>query len=224
MPGPVARTAGTCSLVTSPVSSVSSSTIGEPARDALGRVDDHRDDRHAPAQLPEAVAVGRVVAVVAPDAAQRRGAGRAGGAQRAHELDVERSLRVARLLAAVDHQLLPHRQPGRVGGRDRLGHGQPPAVALAHAHALERQQRLGQQRAQLGQRGGDALAGADGDDHQRHLRVGGEEARAPALAARGAVDAQQHGGARRRRGDAARRRRPRTPAARRRARRGRGRR
>ena len=77
-----------------------------------------------------------------------------------------------------------------------LGHGQAPAVALAHAHALEREQRLGQQRAQLGQRRGDPLARADGHDHQRHLRVGGEEARAPALAARGAVDAQQHGGAR----------------------------
>ena len=116
-------------------------------------------------------------------------------AQRAHELGVERSLRVARLLAAVDHQLLPHRQPRRVGGRDRLGHRQAPAVALADAHALEGDQRLGQQRAQLGQRRGDALAGADRHDHQRHLRVGGEEARAPALAAHGAVDAQQDGGA-----------------------------
>ena len=47
-----------------------------------------------------------------------------------------------------------------------------------------------------GSGGGEALAGAHGDDHQRHLRVGGEEARAPALAEGGAVDAQQHGGAR----------------------------
>ncbi len=116
--------------------------------------------------------------------------------RRAHDLDVERALRVARLLAAVDHELLPHRPTRGVGARDRLGRAEAPAVALAHAHALERHERLRRQRAQLGHGGGDALAGAHGDDHQRHLRVGGEEARPPALAARGAVDAEQHGRAR----------------------------
>ena len=86
-------------------------------RDALRRVDDDRHDRDAAAQLPEGVAVRRVVAVVAPDPAQarrrpprRRRAAPGRAAPRAAAV-------VARLLAGVDHELLPDAEPGRVGGR-----------------------------------------------------------------------------------------------------------
>src|SRR4051794_38276159 len=67
----------------------------KPAGDALRRVDDHRDDGDAAAQLAEAVAMGRGVAVVAPDPAQRGGPRRPRRAQRAHDLGVEGALRVA---------------------------------------------------------------------------------------------------------------------------------
>ena len=55
---------------------------GPPARDVLRRVDRDRHQRRAAAHLPEHVAVGLVVAVVAPDPAQRRRPGRARRAQR----------------------------------------------------------------------------------------------------------------------------------------------
>jgi hypothetical protein len=46
-----------------------------------------------------------------------------------------------------------------------------------------------------GERGGDLLAVADGDDHQRDVGVGGEEPCPLPGSVGGAVDAEQHGGA-----------------------------
>ena len=82
---------GTISLVTRPVSSVISSTTANQRADAVGSVDDDRDDGDAAAKLPEGVAVRGVVAVVAPDPAD---AGRAVGfgvAQGTDELGVQQS-------------------------------------------------------------------------------------------------------------------------------------
>ena len=132
---------------------------------ALGRVD--RGDQHgyAAAELEERVAVRRVVAVEAPDPPQR---GRARDARRAQPADQrvrERLAAGARLLAADHRQLAP---PARRGVRVRSGERR--AVALADADALERPQRLAEQRVELGQRRGDPVRRADGDDEQRHVR------------------------------------------------------
>src|SRR4051794_4997390 len=80
---------------------------GEPSADAVGRVDDDAHDRHATAQLPEGVAVGRMVAVVAPDAAQARGAGCAGPPQFPDEPAVGRVSVVVGLPTRVVPQALP---------------------------------------------------------------------------------------------------------------------
>ena len=133
--------------------------------------------------------------MVAPDPAQRGGAGGVGLAQATDQRGVERLAGVARLLAGVDHELLPDAQAGVVG----LGHmrwlGEPGAVALADAHALERHQWAREQRGQLARGRCDRLARADGDDHQRHIDVAAEEARALPDAVDGAVDAEQDRGA-----------------------------
>ncbi len=73
------------------------------------------------------------------------------------------------------------------------GLGEQLAVALADAHALQREQRFVQQPVQLGQDGGDLLAGADRDHHRRHGGVAGEEFGACPAPAASAVDAQKHG-------------------------------
>jgi hypothetical protein len=77
--------------------------------------------------------------------------------------------------------------------------GELDAVAFADAGALERDERSRQHRAHLREQGGDAVAVADRDHHQRHVRVAGGEARALPLPVGSAVDAQQDGRA----GDAA---------------------
>ena len=80
-----------------------------------------------------------------------------------------------------------------------MGRRQQLAVALAHAHALERQQRAREQRPELGQHRGDPLA------RPTAMIISGTSALRPKNRARwrdavgGAVDAEQHGRA----GDAA---------------------
>src|SRR3954467_7278275 len=137
-----------------------------------------------------------VVAVEAPDATQRGRAAGSGLAQTADELGVLRPPVDARLLAGVDHQLLPQRQAGlvRIEHVTRLAPG--PAVALADAHALERHERSLQQPIELRERRGDRVTRPDRDDHERNRGVAAEEPRAPPRAVRGAVDAQEDARAR----------------------------
>src|SRR3954462_11283615 len=82
-----------------------------------------------------------VVAVEAPDATQRGRAAGSGLAQTADELGVLRPPVDARLLAGVDHQLLPQRQAALVS----IGHvtrlRPRPAGAVADAPPLERHRR-----------------------------------------------------------------------------------
>src|SRR6185437_15054762 len=75
--------------------------------DALGGVDDDRDGGHVPAQLQQPVAVRGVVAVEAPDAAQRGGAAEPGRAQPPDDRAVHRLALVSDRLGGVDHELLP---------------------------------------------------------------------------------------------------------------------
>src|SRR5919204_212538 len=60
----------------------------ERLEDAFGGVDDDGHDRHPPAELEQSVAVGCVIAVEAPDAAQDGCAAGTGLPQPAHELGV----------------------------------------------------------------------------------------------------------------------------------------
>jgi hypothetical protein len=140
-----------------------------------------------------------VVAVVTPDAAHAGGACRAGTAQCVDELVEERAAAVAGLLSGVDHQLLPDAESRGVGAGDAAGLGELDAIAFADADALERNERLRELCAELGEHGGDAVAVTDRDDHQRDTLVAADEACALAGAVGGAVDAEQHGGT----GDAA---------------------
>ena len=136
----------------------------------------------------------------------------------------ERPLRVARLLAAVDHELLPHRQPR--GSVPATGSGAPrrrPSRLQTRTRSSVMTGSPSSARSS-GSAAGDALAGADRDDHQRHLRVARRRsARAGARRAR----CRRRRAARsrpRRRGGAVRRRRRCAPAVRPHARRARGRR
>ena len=115
--------------------------------------------------------MGRVVPVVAPDAAQARGARGARRAQPAHQLDIQRLAVVARVLGRIDHELLPWPRAARAGlGRLRRL-GEQLAVALADLDALERRDRVAEHRPERGQRRRDALALPDRDHHQRDVGV-----------------------------------------------------
>src|SRR5439155_2419455 len=141
--------------------------------------DDRRHHRGLAAERQEPVAVRSVVAVVAPDAAQ---AGRAAGTRRAQAPD---QLHVQRAPAARVHgEPLPARVVVRPG--ERL------AVAPAYADPFEREERVVEQVPQLVDRRPDALPLPHRLDGQLHVRVAAEEARAVAIAADGAVDAQHH--------------------------------
>ena len=111
--------------------------VGERERrgGALGGVDGRDEHRHAPAQLEQPVAVRVVLAVVAPDAAQRRGPRRAAGAQAAHQRVGERAALVARLLAAHDGELDPAARARRAGRRAARRRACRPAPARACAAA-----------------------------------------------------------------------------------------
>ena len=176
------------SQVTSPRSLVSSSMTAYARGDPLGGVDDDRDGGDVPAQLQQPVAVRGVVAVKAPDAAQRGGAAEPGRTKPPDDRAVHRLALVPDRLRGVDHQLLP---PAVSGGWQ----GQALAVPLADADALQGEQRAAQQRAELGQHPADLLARADRDDHHRDLGVPAEEGGPLAAAVRGAVHAEQRGGA-----------------------------
>src|SRR5271166_567964 len=91
----------------------------EPALDALGRVDDHGEDRGMALDRPEAFSVGSMFAAVAPLGAHGGGPGSPGATQPAHELGVDRPAFAAGLLAGLDHELEPAGQPARVGARLR---------------------------------------------------------------------------------------------------------
>src|SRR5262245_51516265 len=106
----------------------------EEARQLARRLDDDGHDRHAAGPREQPVAVRRVLAGEAPDAAQRGRAARPLLPQAANELDVERVPAVARLLPGEDGQLVPR-------GLPRLRLRQQAPVALADAHALERRER-----------------------------------------------------------------------------------
>ena len=115
MPGPTARKAGTISLVTRPASDVISSITCHQRCAAPGWSTTREHDWDAPADGEELVAVWCVATRVAPDPSNR---GRSQGAletKSVDELDVERMPAVACLLAGVDHQLLPHPEPARIG-------------------------------------------------------------------------------------------------------------
>ena len=141
----------------------------------------------------KSIAMRRMVAVEAPDAAQACRAAGVGLAQPADERQVKRAAPVARLLGGVDHQLLPYGQSLLVGRREWGRRRQQLPVSLAHADSLEREQRPAKQRAEVRQHRGDLLAGADRDDHHRHLGIASEEAGSLAHAVGGAVDAEQRG-------------------------------
>ena len=77
------------------------------------------------------------------------------------------------LFAGVDHQLLPHPQPRRIVSRTRDRRGEALTVTLAQSHALERDERLAQHLADLGEHGCDlrALATAITINGTRALRA-----------------------------------------------------
>ncbi len=166
----VARDAGMISLVTSPVWWVSRSTSSNHVAIRSRGVDDHRDDRDAATQLPKRVAVRSVLAVVAPDASKAGRSGGARGAEFPDQLVVQRIAIAGGLFACIDHELLPDAEPGGVRRGRSLRLGERMAVAFADPDALEREQRLRQQFAELGQKLADSLAIADRDDHQRNVR------------------------------------------------------
>ncbi len=66
------------------------------------------------------------------------------------------------------------------------------AVTLADAHPFQRDERAFERCHELGQQLGDALAVADGDDHERDLCVAAEELRALTLTMHGPVHTEHH--------------------------------
>jgi hypothetical protein len=104
-------------------------------------VDDDRDGGDMAAQLQETVAVRRVVAVKAPDAALGGGAAEPGRAQPADDGTVDRLPVVLDRFGGVDHELVPQRH-AMVIGAGQLGRGgEQQAIPLADADAFEREQR-----------------------------------------------------------------------------------
>lgn len=89
--------------------------------EAVRAVDHDGQHGHLTAQGEEAVAVGWVVAVVAPDPAQRGGAGGSGFPEAADELEVQGVAVVLGLLAGADHELVPDAQTLQVVGRQGYG-------------------------------------------------------------------------------------------------------
>ena len=135
-----------------------------------------------------------VVAVVAPDPADAGRAVGLGVAQGANELGVHRMAGVARLLARVDHELLPHAEARRVRARQSLGSASfAPSRLQTRMRSSVMSGRL-EQASEAGQHRGDATALADRDDHERNAGVAAEERGAVANAVRGAVDAEQDRG------------------------------
>ena len=168
---------------------------GEGGGDPLRGVDHDGHHGHMAAQLQDAVAVRRVVAVEPPDPAQGGGTADPRGAQPPDHGAMHRLAAVLGRLGAEDHELVPQRHAVLVGGRQRGGRGEEPPVTLAHLDPFEGGQRAAQQRAQLGQHLPDPVPGPHGDHHHRHLGVAAEEPGPFPPAARRAVHAEQRGGA-----------------------------
>src|SRR5581483_3952981 len=97
------------------------------------------------------------------------------------------------LLLEVNGDLLADRQTGSIMAQNTSRLGQPEALQPAQRDALERDDGLGDELRQSGQRFDKTLGRAQRKKHERHLGVTGEEARASALAVKRAVDAQEHG-------------------------------
>jgi hypothetical protein len=146
------------------------------------------------AQLQQPVTVRRVVAVEAPDAALGGRAAEPGRTQPADDGPVDRLAVALGRFGGVHHELVPQREAGLIGAGPGLG-GQQPSLPLADADAFEGERRARQQRAEFGQHAADSFRGADGDDHHRDLGVPDEERGPFAAAVRGAVHAEQRGGA-----------------------------
>lgn len=79
--------------------------------------------------------------------------------------------------------------PGSVGSLEEF------PVAFADPDPLEGDERAFEQAAEFGEHFGDAVTGADGDDHHRDVGVAVKELRAFPVSVGGAVDAEQDGGA-----------------------------
>ena len=112
-----------------------------------------------PAQLEQPVAMRRMVAVETPHAALGGRAADPGGAQPPDDRAVDRLAVVKCGLRGVNHELLRQRQVGwrqtslvgdRLGLRHRWRAAEQFAVPLADADALEGQQGLAEQAAELG--------------------------------------------------------------------------
>ena len=142
----MARKAGTISLVTSPASSVSSSTIANHRADPLGRVDDRWS---RPGRGGAAARSGRRAGGDRRGSPRCRAARRAGGAgraQRADELVVERApvVRTARARRPSASARAP--SPRGRSPADARGAASRTPSRLQHPHALEREQRAREQR------------------------------------------------------------------------------
>ena len=171
---------------------VSRSISAKQLAAALRRVDRGDHDRHPAAQLPAAcrrAARGRrgsprCRAARSPPRRRPRAA-RGSARRRAARLPAPR-------LLAADHRSFCHRRPGA----RRVRRGEPRAVALADADALERPGRLAEQRVELGQRAAIASAAPTATTISGTCRFAPREPRAAAAPVRGAVDAEQHARAR----------------------------
>ena len=119
--GPVARNAGTISLVTRPASSVSSSTIANQLASPRGgtTITTAAGGRRSG---QETLAMRLVIAVIAPNAPQGRCPRGAGLAQTLHELDVQRATVMACLLARVADKLAKLEAARQRPRKRRLAH------------------------------------------------------------------------------------------------------
>ena len=98
-----------------------------------------------------------------------------------------------RAVGAVDHQLLPHRDPVLVGSGQLVRAREQLSAALAQANPLEGEDGVAEQPAELREHVRDAFGRPDADDHHRHIGIACEEPCARATAPARPVDAQQDG-------------------------------
>ena len=190
-PPPTARNAGTSSLVTSPVSSVNSSTIGHRRAISSGvsiaTVSTGRRRR----TVPERVPVGRVVAGVAPE--PRSAVAPPAPASRSLRTSWAYSRwppwRACSPATTVSFCQIPsrarRRRPAGAAPRARL----PSRLSTRTRSSVP----VGRRARREGRRahGATAVAVPDREHHQRHLGVPGEEARPFPRAADDPVDAEQ---------------------------------
>src|SRR5581483_4688253 len=167
---------------------------GGPESSDLARpVDNDGDDRNMTAQRQQAIAMRRMVSVVAPHPSDRGCAGCVRMAESADQLHVQRVPVEAGLLARVNHQLLPDAGALAVIVGVVPDRAQRFTVALQHGNAFEREQRSIEDASELWNRIGDRVGGTDSENHQRNVRVAREEAGALTDAVNDAVDAEKDG-------------------------------